>query len=212
MNPPHQAPVALLASGGLDSTVLAYWLSSKGFDVYPIFIDYGQHCAKIELQTAKTVLPPTIRDRIEVLHLGDVFSSSKSLLISETNLWEREVSADELILPYRNLFFLVSGCARAATLGLRHLYSAFINSNHAAEIDAGRAFLDGVHKLTLGVGGVSIEMPFRDMSKTEVAQLGISLSAPVAHTYSCQANSASHCGACPNCVDRLTALQAIHET
>ncbi|WP_419145207.1 7-cyano-7-deazaguanine synthase [Myxococcus stipitatus] len=195
----------------MDSTVLAYWLADRGFEVFPFFIDYGQHCAAVELSTARAVLPPGVANRIEVLHLGDVFRASESLLISEVNLWERIVSADDLMLPYRNLLFLIAGCARAATRGFAQLYSAFINSNHAKEIDAGRQFLDGVRSLALGVGGVSVEMPFRDMSKADVARIGVKLGVPIALTYSCQVNSRSHCGACPNCVDRLGALGAINE-
>ena len=35
----------LLASGGMDSTVLAYDLASKGLNIIILFLDYGQHCA-----------------------------------------------------------------------------------------------------------------------------------------------------------------------
>ena len=34
----------LLASGGLDSTVLAYDLLSEGKSIVPLFLRYGQHC------------------------------------------------------------------------------------------------------------------------------------------------------------------------
>jgi 7-cyano-7-deazaguanine synthase len=38
----------LLASGGIDSTVLAYKLVSEGVSLIPLFIDYGQHCKDTE--------------------------------------------------------------------------------------------------------------------------------------------------------------------
>jgi 7-cyano-7-deazaguanine synthase len=47
----------LLASGGMDSTVLAYDLAHKGENIILLFLDYGQHCAEKELQTLKKVLP-----------------------------------------------------------------------------------------------------------------------------------------------------------
>lgn len=37
----------LLASGGMDSTVLAYKLAKENKNVVILFIDYGQHCKTI---------------------------------------------------------------------------------------------------------------------------------------------------------------------
>ena len=41
----------LLASGGMDSTVLAYKLAKENKNVVILFIDYGQHCKDKEYQT-----------------------------------------------------------------------------------------------------------------------------------------------------------------
>ena len=40
----------LLASGGMDSTVLAYKLAKENKNVVILFIDYGQHCKDKEYQ------------------------------------------------------------------------------------------------------------------------------------------------------------------
>jgi 7-cyano-7-deazaguanine synthase len=58
-------------------------------------------------------------------------------------------------------------------------------------------------------GSVKIIMPFRNFSKIDVANLGISLKVPIASTYSCQVNSKNPCGVCPNCVDRINALNSL---
>lgn len=54
---------------------------------------------------------------------------------------------------------------------------------------------------------VKINIPYREMSKIQVANLGLELGAPIAETYSCQVNSVNPCGVCPNCVDRITAMR-----
>ena len=75
-------------------------------------------------------------------------------------------------------------------------------------------FLSNLHKLEgllSEYGSVKIKMPFRDMSKYEVARLGIELQAPIGKTFSCQASPDIPCGACPNCVDRLNALKQIEK-
>jgi 7-cyano-7-deazaguanine synthase len=110
------------------------------------------------------------------------------------------------MLPYRNLFLLATAVAFAASRGSSVALAAFINSNLASEIDATSAFLKGVGSLVNETGNVELEMPFRNMSKVEVARMGLALNVPIASTYSCQANAIEHCGACPNCVERLNAL------
>lgn len=54
-------------------------------------------------------------------------------------------------------------------------------------------------------------MPFRNMTKYEVAKLGIELKAPIGQTFSSQASPEIPCGACPNSVDRLNALKQIEQ-
>lgn len=207
MKDAHEEQVLLLVSGGLDSTVLAYAYAAARAEVLPVFIDYGQHAAATELQTARQVLPPALAEQIHVLNLRDPFVGSPSLLIKETDPWSRLLSAAELHLPYRNLFLLTAACAFAATRGLKKVAAAFINSNNANEIDASLSFLTSLNGLMGANGGVQVEFPLRYKSKTEVAKMGLELKAPIALTFSCQINSVRHCGACPNCVDRLNALR-----
>ncbi|MFS0559038.1 7-cyano-7-deazaguanine synthase [Brevibacillus sp. 179-C9.3 HS] len=199
----------LMASGGMDSTVMAFWLQNQGKKVLPLFIDYGQHFRDTELETLRVVLPEQMKDAIEIINIGDIYRHSTSRMIIEPNLWEDDVVADDLYLPYRNLLFLSAAASFAQSLGIKEVYSAFINSNHAKEIDCSKEFFDRLGGLLENYGTVQIKMPFRDLSKQEVAQLGIRLGVPIAITYSCQAHSNTHCGVCPNCVDRLTALNSI---
>jgi 7-cyano-7-deazaguanine synthase len=199
----------VMTSGGMDSTVLLYWAISRGYVVTPMFIDYGQHCAATELASLRANLPTHGANDVEIVNVSDVFKSSTSRMIVPTNLWQEKIESNDLMLPYRNLFLIVTGAAYAASRGARYLFAAFINSNHAYEIDASSAFLAGTSSLIGNLGSVKLEMPFRELSKLEVATIGISLDAPIGTTFSCQVNANEHCGACPNCVERLGAFLAI---
>jgi 7-cyano-7-deazaguanine synthase len=201
----------LLASGGMDSTTLAYWLVENNTDFVPLFVNYGQHCADKEYQTLLNVLPENYAEKVEVVDVSSIYKHSSSRFIMPANLWEDPVSADDLYIPYRNVLLLTIGASFAHTLGLKTVYSAFINSNHAKEIDCSSAFFDKLDELLAEYGTIKIEMPFRNMSKYEVATLGIKLDAPIATTFSCQASPVIPCGACPNCVDRLEALRKIEQ-
>jgi 7-cyano-7-deazaguanine synthase len=202
----------LLASGGLDSTTMAYWLLSQQIDFVPLFINYGQHCAETEYETLVKVLPASCIEKIEVIDVSDIYKKSKSRFIEPANLWVDEIQADELYIPYRNVLLLTIGASFARTIGFSIVYSAFINSNHAKEIDCSNEFFERMENLLAGYGSVKILMPFRFYSKYEVAKLGIELGAKIGDTFSCQASPQIPCGACPNCVDRLEALKKLEET
>lgn len=201
----------LLASGGMDSTVLAYDLAQKKENIIILFLDYGQHCMEKEYETLKNVLPDIYKDNIRIIKIGDIYKESHSRMIIEANLWVDNVVADDLYLPYRNLLFLSIASAFAQSIGAKNVYSAFINSNHAKEIDCSMEFFAKLESLLESYGSVKINMPYREKSKIDVAKLGLSLNAPIAKTYSCQVNSQNPCGACPNCVDRIDAMNAIIE-
>lgn len=200
------ADVLLLSSGGLDSTTVAYWLRRQEIAFLPLFFDYGQHCVETEWNTLLRVLPAgsTPPERID---MSGIFRGSRSRLIAEPNLWTDAVEANDLYIPYRTLLFFSAGAAFAQTRGLSDVYSGFINSNHAKEIDCSAAFLNGLDALSENVGPVRFKIPFRDKSKKDVAVLAKELRVPIGTTYSCQVYSDVPCGACPNCVERLNALQ-----
>ncbi len=201
--------VVVMASGGMDSTVLVYWALAQNLDVLPMFVNYGQHCAETELETVRSVLPQGIANSLALINISDVFRRSESRMIRSTDLWSEQIDSGNIMLPYRNLVLLATGSAFAASVNATSVMSAFINSNAATEIDATRSFLSDSSTLVSAVGGVKLSMPFRDMTKSQVAILGFKLGAPIASTYSCQVNAVEHCGSCPNCVERLTALAAL---
>lgn len=196
----------LLASGGLDSTTVGYQLAATGVEVVPIFFDYGQHCVDIEWSRVNEVLPADML-RPERFDISDIFRGSQSRLIREADLWTEEVQDDDLYIPYRTMLFFAAAAARAQTVGILDVYTGFINSNHAKEIDCTAAFMNSLDGLTSSIGPVRFHSPFRYSSKADVARAAAELGVPIGRTYSCQASAQFPCGACPNCVERLNALK-----
>ena len=199
------ADVLLLSSGGLDSTTVAYWLRERARTFLPLFFDYGQHCVETEWNTLRDVLP---RDGLcpRRVDISGIFRGSRSRLITEPDLWTERVEPDDLYIPYRTLLFFSAGAAFAQTQGLTDVYSGFINSNHAKELDCSAAFFNSLDALSASFGPVRFHIPFRDKTKKEVAEIAKQLSVPIGKTYSCQVYSDVPCGACPNCVERINAL------
>ena len=158
----------LLCSGGLDSTTLAFWLMERNVDFTPLFFDYGQHCAEKEWATLSKVLPPSAVPKLEKVDISAVFRGSRSRLVVEPDLWHEDVKDEELYIPYRTLLFFSVAAAIAQTRGLEGVYSAFINSNHAKELDCTASFLNQLDALAESVGPVRFHLPFRNWSKTQV--------------------------------------------
>ncbi|KTE76156.1 7-cyano-7-deazaguanine synthase [Sphingopyxis sp. A083] len=198
--------VLLLASGGLDSTTVAFGLHAEEVDVVPLFFDYGQHCVETEWSRVNEVLPAEMKRPMRV-NISELFHGSKSRLIVEADLWNEEVHDDDLYIPYRTLLFYAAAAAKAQTLGILEVYTGFINSNHAKEIDCTADFMNKLDGLTDAIGPVRFTSPYRYASKAEVVREAIRLGVPIGKTFSCQASSALPCGACPNCVERLGALR-----
>lgn len=201
----------VLVSGGLDSTTLCYLFMKRNIDFTPLIINYGQHCFEMEFNTLRSVLPDRYLKKLELIDISGIYKYSTSAFIKPANLWEDNIIADDLYIPYRNVLLLTVAASFARTLNYDNVYSAFINSNHAQEIDCSNDFFNSLETLLSEYGSVSIEMPFRNLSKFDVAKLGIELGAPIGRTFSCQASPEIPCGACPNCVDRLEALKRIRD-
>jgi 7-cyano-7-deazaguanine synthase len=106
------------------------------------------------------------------------------------------------------LLFFSIGAACAQTRRLSDVYSGFINSNHAKELDCSAAFLNGIDALAEDIGPVRFHMPFRNWSKAQVVAEAVRLGVAIGTTFSCQLLSDTPCGACPNCVERLSAIDA----
>ncbi|SEW44769.1 7-cyano-7-deazaguanine synthase [Cognatiyoonia koreensis] len=195
----------VMVSGGLDSTTVCHLLVKAGTEVHPIFFDYGQHCAETEWAKVNEVLPTEVLPP-ERINLSDIFKGSTSRMIVEADLWTEAVVDDDLYIPYRTMLFFASAAARAQTVGILDVYSGFINSNHAKEIDCSTEFMNGLDELSVGVGAVRFHAPFGTWLKSDVVREAVKLGVPVGRTFSCQASSSFPCGACPNCVERLNAL------
>ena len=197
--------VLLLASGGLDSTTLAYWLVSQGYTVQPLFFDYGQHCAEREWSICQKVLHnQTLKP--ERICVSDIYKGSQSRLIVEADIWRDAVYDEDLYIPYRTLLFFSAAAARAQTIGITDIYSAFICTDHVKEVDCATEYLNNLLNLASKVGPAHFRLPFRNFFKKKVAELAKSLNVPIGETFSCQVYSNIPCGACANCTDRLKAL------
>ena len=134
-------------------------------------------------------------------------------------------------VPFRNGLFLSYATALALQFGCSYVvYGAHSDdSNVTIETDSGEMvkcqaypdctsqFIEAMSEaISQGTGGaVKLVAPIYSLTKSEVAQLGVSLGMSkedFKHTWSCYEGGSKECGTCGTCRDKIKALRSINFT
>lgn len=182
-----------LDSGGLDSTVMKYWLHNEGHKVHSLLIDYGQkyvqelefarwHCHRLNL----------LYTRIGVARLrGSKLTDGKGTVI----------------VPNRNAI-LLSLAVNLAVAAKTDAVTIAANKDDAGDFpDTTKVFLDKYNAM-LRASDIQVEVcaPFLDKPKWQIAALAQELGIPLEYTWSCYSGGMRPCGKCMACRKRKAAL------
>lgn len=205
--------VVVLASGGLDSSVLVAHLAQQGARVYPLFLKGGLVWERAELARLKNFLGALPREiagmveplKIAALPMDDLYGEHWSTTGRGVPEWS---DPDESVyLPGRNLAMLAKAAVHASLLGVGRVAIGVLKGNPFP--DATPAFFRGLERaLNEGLAtSIALEAPFQDLDKVEVIRLGAEL--PIHLTFSCSNPlDAEACGACAKCRERTLALRS----
>lgn len=229
--------ILVLASGGLDSTVLLHKaVDDVGAEnVIAMNTFYGQKHAK-EMEYAKWQCEH-LGVELHNVDLSQIFSFNKdcSALLqgSKMNIVHKAYSEQlqdlkdagqaptvTAYVPYRNGLFLSYAAAVALQLGCSTVYYGA----HADDA-AGRAYPDCTPEFIKAqakaieegtAGQVHMQAPLWAKNKTDVVNLGLELGMSheeFEHTWSCYEGKEKPCGTCGTCRDRKEAFVAngIHD-
>lgn len=219
--------VLVLASGGLDSTVLLHKAVKEygNENVAALSIFYGQKHKK-EIEYLKWQVEKLGIKEVFFEDLSAVFKFNKnySALISGS---EREIThqsyAEQLktgervsaYVPYRNGLFLSYAAAVALQIG-----AGIIFYGAHADDAAGRAYPDCTQEfikaqqlaIKEGTGdAVIMEAPWGNIFKKDIVKAGLDLGMTqedFEHTWSCYEGGDEPCGTCGTCIDRIAAFRA----
>lgn len=204
----------VLASGGLDSTVLAYLARDRfGPDVHMLSVDYHQRHRK-EIDYAR-ITATRIGARFDVVDLTSVgiLLSGSSLTDSGIDVPHGHYAEDSMrstVVPNRNAIMLAVAFAVAVARNLDNVGTAIHAGDHFVYPDCRPAFAYAFQamqdKATDGFGTPSLFMPFLNLGKHDIVQIGADLGVPFAATWSCYEGGEKHCGKCGTCVERREAF------
>jgi 7-cyano-7-deazaguanine synthase len=214
--PDPPAYVVVLASGGLDSITLAYYLRDRGSKVRLLSFDYGQRHAR-ELECARQVatglgVPHNVMDLRSV---GGMLSGS-ALTDSHVPVPEGHYAAESMratVVPNRNAVMLDIAVAVAIANGCDAVAFGAHGGDHAIYPDCRPEFVAAFTASAMLANegflpdGFQVVAPFLDCGKAEIVRMGHELGVPFAATWSCYKGEVVHCGTCGTCTERREAFQ-----
>jgi 7-cyano-7-deazaguanine synthase len=197
--------IAILASGGLDSSVMLGQIARKGRHVFPVYIRAGLAWEADELRALRRFVRALKMSNVEPvtvlrLPMGDLTGDHWSMTGRNVPGYNAALSSNYIL--GRNLSLLTKTAIFCARNRIGEIAMAPLESNPFpdARPEFFRAFSRAVE---LGVGiKLRIVTPFAGMTKGDVVKRGAGM--PLHLTLSCaRPHGIVHCGACTKCAERV---------
>jgi 7-cyano-7-deazaguanine synthase len=207
---PIRSRVAVLASGGLDSSVLLGDLARRGRHVFPVYVRAGLKWEPSEMRVLRRFVSALGRARIEpltVLDLPMADIAPKHWTVTGRRVPGYNAALESNYIVGRNLSLLVKAAIFCAHNRIGEIAMAPLESNPFP--DARPEFFRAVERaVDFGVGlRLRVTTPFAAMTKAEVIRRGMGL--PLERTLSCaRPHGTVHCGACTKCAERIEGFAA----
>ncbi|MFC6991683.1 7-cyano-7-deazaguanine synthase QueC [Haladaptatus sp. GCM10025707] len=210
----------VLVSGGMDSATAAAEASDRGYDLYFLHTSYGQRTEGKEYECARQLAEDFEANdflHIETSHLAQIGASAltdDSIDVAAADLDSEEIP--DTYVPFRNANLLAMAVSYAEAKECDAVFIGAHSEDYSGYPDCRPEFFEAFQAVAdLGTKPeteISLEAPFVDWSKTEIAAHGVSLDVPFEHTWSCYSEEAPACGVCDACAIRLRAFEEIGVT
>ena len=200
----------IILSGGMDSVTLLY--DKKDEIAVAVTFDYGSNHNKREEEFAKYHCEKLGIEHI-IIPLTFIHDYFKSSLLEGASAIPDGHYEDETmkstVVPFRNGIMLSVACGIAESRELEKVLIANHFGDHAIYPDCRKGFIDAMSEAMRNgtYKGITIDAPYTNITKTDIAKIGKSLGIAYSKTYSCYKGGEKHCGKCGTCVERKEALR-----
>lgn len=196
----------LIYSGGMDSTVLLYWLKDAGHDVSAVSFHYGQRHSK-ELQCAARICS-VLGVPHEIIQLPKLRGSA---LVGDGDIPHghyAEESMKRTVVPNRNMIMLAHAGSIAIADGCHTVAYGCHAGDHAIYPDCRPEFVATMAAAMVMCDWSKLQLltPFVAIDKTEIARIAKHLSVPLDLTWTCYEGGETPCGKCGSCTERNEAI------
>lgn len=201
--------VCVLASGGIDSSVLVADMLRQGYEVHPFYMRCGLYWERAELAWLRRLLRALAYPRLKALAVAE--ASLSGFWRGHWSLTGRKVPGastpcDSVYLPGRNLLLLSYAGLFSHLRRIPLVAQAVLKGNPFADATPGfRRRMEG----TIGAGlgsRIRIIAPYLRLSKSQV--IARVKGFPLHLTFSCLSpRGLAHCGVCAKCEERRLCLE-----
>ncbi|MCC6397795.1 MAG: 7-cyano-7-deazaguanine synthase QueC [Bacteroidetes bacterium] len=210
-----RTPAIVLVSGGMDSCVTAAIAAREHATLAFLHANYGQRTEQRELRAFQAIARHyDVRQTLVVslAHLAAIGGSSLTdphIPVSPADLHAHNVPTS--YVPFRNANMLAVAVSWAEVLGAGAVYVGAVEEDSSGYPDCREAFFDAFNEVirrgTRPDTAIVIRTPLIHLTKAEIVRQGVSLQAPLEHTWSCYQAEDLACGVCDSCALRLRGFQ-----
>jgi 7-cyano-7-deazaguanine synthase len=200
--------IAVLASGGLDSSILLAE-EAKTAEVYPIYVRCGLAWEEMEREALDVFLRALNHPRVEPVTTlsaptGAMYGSHWS--VSGGTVPGAEESDSSVYLPGRNILLIGLAAVWCSTHDVSRIAIGSLAGNPFPDATP-KFFSDFASALGSGLNHpIEVKAAFRDMRKWEIVRQFKNL--PLESTLTCMApRGLRHCGQCNKCRERQVAFE-----
>lgn len=195
----------------MDSCVTAAIAKQENDEIAFLHVSYGQRTESRERQAFNDIADfYAIEKRLDVsieylTKIGGSSLTDKSIGVTEADLESKEIPTS--YVPFRNANMLAIATSWAEVLKANSIYVGAVAEDSSGYPDCRPEFYAAFEK-TIAKGtkpetNIRIETPIINLSKGEIVEKGIELSAPLQLSWSCYRSEDLACGTCDSCALRL---------
>ncbi|HLD22614.1 MAG TPA: 7-cyano-7-deazaguanine synthase QueC [Sulfuricurvum sp.] len=203
-----------IMSGGMDSTLVAYIMASRGYEIVALHFNYGQRTVAKELSSFRAIcdgLGVSEKYEIDLDFFKTIGASALTDHTIAVPTGGIEAGVPITYVPFRNGIFLSIATAIAEKEGCSAIAIGVVEEDSSGYPDCRESFIEAFAQAanlgTRETTNLTIEMPLVRLQKSEIVQEAIKLGAPLHLTWSCYQSEERACGVCDSCRLRLRGFE-----
>jgi len=199
-----------IMSGGMDSTLAAYMMQSRGYEIIGVHFNYDQRTQQKELECFESIAQALDVSKKYTLDL-DFFKQLGASALTDREIEVPTGGVEEGVpvtyVPFRNGIFLSMAAAIAEKETAEVIAIGVVEEDSSGYPDCREDYISAMQKaINLGTKeetNITIAMPLVHLKKSEIVAKALELHVPLELTWSCYKNESKACGVCDSCRLRL---------